>query len=358
VALTYPLDQAVAYQINPSHSGAIQMSTFSPPLRKLWSIDLGQPISYPLIAGGKVFVTVRNASSNTTNYGTQLYAFDAATGAVAWGPAPISGTYYWSAAAYENGRVFVLNFDGLLRSFDAQTGALSWTRQLGGYWFDSAPSAAQGIVYALGNDVLWAVDTATGAVLWSAPAYGNQSSPALSDDGAFTSGACAGTIKTDRLTGTRLWSFFTGCTGGGGRTPVYDHQRLYVRDEPTLPRGYLLDAGTGQLISRYQVDPAPAFAGGLGYFLYAGTLSAIDPQTWSTRWSFSGDGSLASAPIVVNRHVYVGSSTGRLYALDASTGVQRWSDNVGAPIYAPDEHNLVQPLTGLGAGEGAGRSGR
>ena len=33
----------------------------------------------------------------------------------------LTGTYYWSTLCDENGRVFALNFDGLLRAFDATT---------------------------------------------------------------------------------------------------------------------------------------------------------------------------------------------------------------------------------------------
>src|SRR3982751_4352562 len=50
-----------------------------PPLRKRWSVDLGQPTSYPLIAGGKVYVVVRNPSA----YGTRIVALDAGSGAIA-----------------------------------------------------------------------------------------------------------------------------------------------------------------------------------------------------------------------------------------------------------------------------------
>jgi PQQ-like domain len=39
--------------------------------------------------------------------------------------------------------------------------------------------------------------------------------------------------------------------------------------------------------------------------------------------AFAGDGQLATAPIVVNNYVFIGSQSGNLYALDASTG--QWS---------------------------------
>jgi outer membrane protein assembly factor BamB len=50
--------------------------------------------------------------------------------------------------------------------------------------------------------------------------------------------------------------------------------------------------------------------------------------------------------------VYEGSSSGMLYGLSIKTGAVAWSTNVGSGIPAPDEQNVAQPLTGLGAGQG------
>src|ERR1700745_291630 len=102
---------AVAYQIDPAHTGS-QLDGPTPPLTPRWSRDLGGPISYPLIAGGKVFVTVRNPTPTDGYIGTSIYALDAATGATSWGPINLLGNRPWSNLAYESGRVFALNYDG------------------------------------------------------------------------------------------------------------------------------------------------------------------------------------------------------------------------------------------------------
>jgi len=125
---------AVAYQINQGHTGLQQDDRLAPPLSQRWSHTFSSSISYPLIAAGKVFVTVRNVSQ----YGTTLYALDEATGTTAWSR-PIPGTYYWSNAAYEAGRVFVVNFDGVLQAFSATDGSTIWTRQLPGQYAFSSP---------------------------------------------------------------------------------------------------------------------------------------------------------------------------------------------------------------------------
>jgi outer membrane protein assembly factor BamB len=70
-------------------------------------------------------------------------------------------------------------------------------------------------------------------------------------------------------------------------------------------------------------------------------------------WSFAGDGTLLNAPIAVNNYVFIGSSSGNLYALNATTGVPVWTMNLGAPIAGPATGgNLNQGATGLSAGDG------
>ncbi|HWP53168.1 MAG TPA: hypothetical protein VN476_03495, partial [Pyrinomonadaceae bacterium] len=55
-------DQARNFQINETHTGSSSSPGLVPPLKPKWSVNFGQNISYPIIADGKVFVTVRNAS--------------------------------------------------------------------------------------------------------------------------------------------------------------------------------------------------------------------------------------------------------------------------------------------------------
>ena len=96
---------------------------------------------------------------------------------------------------------------------------------------------------------------------------------------------------------------------------------------------------------------SPRPTGSTGFYLTVSTLEARDINSGTLKWSFTGDGTLSSAPIVVNGFVYVGSVSGKLYALDENTGTNVWTGNVGAQVNHPDE-NSGSPLTGLGAGEG------
>ena len=115
----------------------------------------------------------------------------------------------------------------------------------------------------------------------------------------------------------------------------------------------VLSAATGALLGTFNAVPSPAIAGNVMYTLDGTTLRSVNDSGLGTNgWQFTGDGGLTTAPLRVGALVFAGSSTGALHALDAATGTSNWSTNVGSAIPAPDEHNVSQPLTGLGAANG------
>ena len=362
--------QAVAYQIDPAHTGS-QSDGPTPPLVQRWSRELGtsiSTISYPLIAEGKVFVLVDNG----IDYGTNLYALDAATGATVWGPFQDKfANYSFAGLAYEAGRVFVLNFDGFLRAFNAASGAIIWETYLGGEYpdhrklwsFTSPPTVVDGTVYVTGAGFgaeMLAVSAQDGSLKWfTAVNGGEHSSPAVSASAVYVSFAGAATTALSPTTGQLLWQFRT-AGGGGGRTAVLFNNRLYVRD--LVFRGFIiLDASTGAQLGTFDVGhigptpPTPAFSGSMGYFGYFANniqgLKALDTATLATKWLFNGDSSINTSPIVVNGYVYVASYNGTLYALDAQTGASVWTTNLGANMLGPDESN-AEMLTGFAAADG------
>jgi outer membrane protein assembly factor BamB len=354
-SLLPPLSQSVAYQNDYAHSGLVTFGTpITFPASPSWSVTLNGAVSYPLIAGGRVFVTTAGIG---TGNGTQLYALDKQSGSILWGPVAIVGNSLWSGLAYDHGKVFVINFEGLLKSFDAATGQAGWSMNLPYvYWADSAPTAVNGIVYvgAASTGTVYAVSESSGNLLWQAAVNGGgQSSPAVSSDGVFVTYPCQA-YKFDPLTGATLWHYSGGCSGGGGRTAAYANGLLYMRDWSTT-LGLIFNAATGAQTGNFSTNistPIPAFTTQTGFFQIAGTLQGIDLSTHNVLWSFAGDGHLVSAPIVIDQVVIVGSSSGTVYALDAATGSQIWSGSAGAAITGPDEQNVSQPLTGFGAGEG------
>jgi outer membrane protein assembly factor BamB len=339
---------AVAYQIDPAHTGAQPRVHLALPLSRRWTRDLGGISSYAVVAAGSAFVTVRHG----TRYGTSLVALDVATGVTRWGPTELGGTYFWSALAYDNGRVFAVNGDGTLRAFEAATGELAWSVRLPGqYAFSAAPTASGGLVFVGGagsGGTVYAVRQASGELVWRAPvANGDQSSPAVGGGRVFVSYACNQAYGFDAASGRQLWHHSSGCSGGGGKTTALYAGSLYTRDSPDL----ILDATTGMQTGTFTSGPIPAFAGAVGYYVGGSTLRAIAAGSTTPRWTFTAPGALITAPIVVGEHVVVAGLSGRLYALSTADGTVAGSDTLPS-IAGVDEQNVSAPLSGLSAAEG------
>jgi outer membrane protein assembly factor BamB len=347
---------AMAYQINPSHSGAITFQSASLPTAPLWTVNVGGSPSYALIADGVVVVTV------AINGNTQLIALNQTTGATAWGPIQIAGN---ANATYDQGTVFVLSNQGpgvnpgLMQAFDAATGTQKWTAELTGqYGFTSGPTALNGFVYTGGAGIggtTYAVNEGTGAIAWTARVEnGDDSTPVVTNDGVYFDYVCEQITDFEPTTGAIIWSHSGLCEGGGGGTAVSANGILYApsSDGGQSDAGITLDAETGGALSSYVASYAPALGSQMGFFLQGGTLGGISLSSSTVQWTFTGDGMLDTSPILVNQYVFVGSSSGNLYALDAATGSQLWAQNLNAPLPAGAGFDAGIPLSGLSAGDG------
>lgn len=348
------VSQSTSFQINSAHNGNVSFDTgFSPPLAKMWSRDLGGPISYPLIADGKIIVTVGNSWPHN---GSQLYAMDLKSGNILWQKL-IGGLYWWSNAAYDNGTVFLANYVGEVQAYDATTGITRWMRRVPKQQFYSftPPVAANGRLLAIGSYVgvnLYSFAENTGSLLWTDFfSDGGVGVPALTDDSIYVNYPC-NQYKLS-LTGSLIWLDRGDCRGGGGSTPVYFNGRLYVRD---IEGDYILDSNTGAKLGSFKAGPPPAIftSGGNDYLLtvWNGKLTCTNSANLSVLWTFAGDGQLSSAPLVINGVVVEGSLKGNLYVIDRLTGANLWATRLGAPVSDPGEGSIAHPTTGLGAAEG------
>lgn len=343
---------ATEFQINPGHSGVMYFNPVTFPTQSTWSANVGGQPSYALIADGKVFVTVDLGGSS------QLLALDQNTGAVLWGPIALSGV---AAAAYDAGSVYVLNGvtgnPAIMGAYTSSTGTSQWNTVLSSqYAFSSGPTALNGFVYTGGagtGGTLYALAEAGGAIAWTQTvANGDDSTPAVTASGVYVVYPCQ-TYDFVSNTGAPVWHNAAGCEGGGGATPVVAYGSLYAPNSSGgTYDGVVFAANTGTVLGSYAADNPPAIAKSDGYFLQSGTLRAIDRSTNTVRWSFAGDGTLDTSPIVVNQYVIVGASSGNLYAVDRSTGKQVWKVNVGAAIPAGAGWGKSIPLSGLAAGHG------
>ncbi|MCW2523842.1 MAG: N-acetylmuramoyl-L-alanine amidase, partial [Frankiales bacterium] len=235
---------ATAFQNDPRHDGADTADQFDPAtLHEAWSVNLdpsGQAsVSYPVIAGGRVFVTVGSGVS-----GKALYAFDAASGAVDWQASVGRGAHL----TYDGGQLFVQTETGGVTAYNAATGGVNWTAALGDLAFTAAPTAYDGVLYTTGavsDGTVFALSEATGDVMWAADvASGDVSSPTVDDSGVYEDYTCDRSYGLD-LDGEVRWDDTFGCASGGGVTSTLHNGSLYLRGDPLGATTRIVSAATG-----------------------------------------------------------------------------------------------------------------
>jgi outer membrane protein assembly factor BamB len=348
---------AVAFQSDAAHDGHVADRSFSPPLTELWSADLGGTVFYPVIAGNEIFIDSGNPNGL---YGTDVEARSLTTGQLMWGPVSIGGSFGFGSLAYDRGRLFALNGDGVLTAFDPASGAVQWPKQLPGqYSFTAAPTAYHGTVYISGAGsagTVYAVDEADGTVKWSQPVEnGDESSPAVNHNGVFVAYACEQAYSFT-LTGLLRWHHSTRCEGGGGRTGVLHHGHYYVRDNNTSMSPKVLTQANGSVTGHFTSNDPPAFSRSTMITLTydstrsGATLTATNITTGKRMWRNSSK-TWMLAPLIVNGYVVDGAADGTVNVLNKSTGAIIWSGDAGSQIQGPNEGAAVG-LAGLAESEG------
>ncbi|MEI7730013.1 MAG: PQQ-binding-like beta-propeller repeat protein [Verrucomicrobiota bacterium] len=224
-------------------------------------------------------------------------------------------------------------------SLDLATGKTLWKcsspGEAVGRTASSTPCVADGRVYALGSTHAYAVDAASGKLLWSAPlpAKGPAASP-LAVAGALILNAGKLTAL-DAATGQPLWT--QPKAGGGNSSPV-----AWQTGDQTLilcqGRGVLaaVDAQTGAL--RWTTpaggDCTPAIAqdllavqtGDPKIGILAGRLAADGfTKLWNTPYNPLRS---QSSPLILGGHVYL-MDDNQHFCLDLLTGQQRWKEKSG-----------------------------
>ncbi len=296
---------AVAHHVVASHAGA-SCTTLSPTATQRWSVTLNGQASYPIIAAGKVFVTTPNSSS----YGGWLYAFDASTGAKAWGPVPLAGTYFYFPLAFDGGRLFVNNFDGTVVAFNPSSGRQLWAQPTS--YFSGEPVARAGVVYVHGSSSVYALSEKDGHVLWTSPYLdGDGSSLSVDASGVYVVGGCSRFGLS--LAGAVLWSGNDGCSGGGSGTTYLAGDRVFA-----TVGNHILRKSDGAVLGSF--TGSPAFSGTKGYFANGTSLFAENISTLSPIFTVDVPSTIVAGPVIANGAVYVGTADSKVYALSTTDG--------------------------------------
>ena len=315
-----------------------------PPLGVRWAAELGETISYPVIAADSVFVTVAAAGK------AEAVALDLATGAVRWRMALPPASRAWSALAYEDGRLFALTYDGQLSALAPASGAVQWSIKLGQSSYSAPPTVHAGHLYVTGRgsgDTVHAVRVSDGAIVWEQPLPSSAGSPAVGSGTVYVGMACRHVIAFDVATGAVRWQQPGDCVGGGETTPALHGGRLYALGDNSS----VFDAATGALAGSGSFAGGASFADGAGYVAGSAAVFGLDATSGTIRWS-TGLKTNGDAPLVSAGHVYVGSADGFVAALAREDGTVRWCAATAGAVDGLITGSVAQPDSGLGAGDG------
>jgi len=292
-------------------------------LTELWvsQVGVGALYSSPVVSEGKVYIGSGDG---------RMYAFDALTGATVW-VGEQQSLFFVNSAAAAHGMVFANALFSQLKAYDAETGEIVWMFDGA---FRASPTLSGNALY-VGDTTgtLYAVDAATGTLLWSSIPQGenhgiDNQAPTVYGDRIYQprGGATNNQARVwvhDKTTGDILAS-----AGYGIVVSVSAARgKVFVPDPPTL---YALDPTTDSVIwsaplaNEGSTNSTPTVAGGLVFVAQSAGLQAFDAQSGALVWIVPTAAGTQS-PVVANGVVYSPSVNGEWDAYDARNGTLLWS---------------------------------
>ena len=279
---------------------------------------LAQPLfsgitSSPKVAFDRVFIGTFNESGGPG----EVVSLWANNGSIAWRHP--TGSVHYSSPAYADGSVYVgimgtynttsqVTFDppyGVL-ALNAATGEENWFFPTAGSVAASPAIVGPRLIAPSKDGNVYAINRATGTLIWQVSADAGISSPAVSRGTVFIGGGAFGgnglVVALDATTGTRRWSFAP--NGPVQASITYVDGKVLFATNAAHGTVYALNATSGTLIWSFEPSPAEYILG---------------------------------SPVVADGIVFAPSDNGHVYALGQS---------LAAPVTTPTS---LSPWVYLGA---------
>jgi outer membrane protein assembly factor BamB len=204
---------------------------------------------------------------------------------------------------------------GVYQAPDAKNlGKLNWKYKTGGR-ICSSPAVADRVVYIGSEDSnLYAIHTESGVLNWVFKTGGAvSSSPAVYDQTVYFTSYDGFCYAVDARTGKEKWRFKTGGEKKVGAVGLWTMKPAgqYMED---LWDFFL----SSPVINNQGSEPILYFGSS------DGNLYALDAETGVLKWTFKTNGIIHTSPAIYQGKVYFGSWDTYLYAIDAQTGKEKW----------------------------------
>lgn len=305
----------------------------------LWTRDLTPSREQPEDASGGGLAVVDGTLYATSAFGF-LTALDATTGNIRW--QQDLGSAATAAPTVSGGIVYLVGRDSVAWAIEASNGRVLWslpgTPSGTGYVRGGAPALTDRLVILpFPSAEITGVLRQSGIGVWGGAVSGQRlgnayagfsditGDPVISGNAVFVGNAAGRTAAINTANGDRLWTADEGATGPvwpvGGALFLMSDQNELIR----------LDAGSGALVWAVQLPKfteekerrrdgvfahyGPVLAGGrLWVASNDGVLRGFAPNSGALTAQIDLPGGAATAPIVVNRTLYVVNQDGQLLA--------------------------------------------
>jgi len=237
--------------------------------------------------------------------------------------------------------------------------SLAWTAEIGGgndrrRRVTAEPVAARGQIYTLDSAGTVSAVTTAGDIVWQAsvspgaePLDASGGGLALDGETLFVTSAFGALYALETETGNQRWK--QDLDAAGVAAPTVAGGIVYVVGGDS--RAWAVNASTGRINWTFSGVPSDqSFAGGaspavgrtLAIFPFAnGDVQAVFRRGGFNRWNASVSGTregfavnkiseITADPVIDNGRVYVGNFSGRIAALNATTGDRIWTAEQGA----------------------------
>jgi outer membrane protein assembly factor BamB len=286
-------------------------------------------------------------------------------------PHHVTWTYRTSKAllaspAVVEPHVYLTTGDGRTLALDRSTGQPVWEFHTG--WLSSSTPAVAGdaVIFAIRPGRVVSLHRQTGALRWETPMKSPiVASPVVVNGTVYIGSADKKLYALDAATGRQRWAFTTqdwivsAVAYAGERVIVASQDsRLHVVSAETGRQRLVYETGIGR-----HIGAAPAVQGDRVYFCsVGGRVWAIDWRAttypverallyWQTNlylwrmlskppvqkgsvWSRRVGGDVRHTPAIAHNTIYVTTLQGKVVALDAVTGTERWRADLGVGITA------------------------
>lgn len=342
------------YQYEPSHNAVFARSE----MRANWLVKVEGKINggLALVDGTVYFVS----------FDKSLYAVDEATGQLKWTAHADNVLMSTPVVTPDGLVIVGSGKDGFLKpddyvsqtwgrpegddvyAFSARDGSLAWKFHTVGQDMPSPAFENGQLIFANGDAHAYALESASGRLRWKIdlPGIATMASMTIHDRRGFLS-TCHNAPYTcetraiDTRSGATLW---TNPFGGSDCTPAVDGGLVFVNsttaeDRPYRPGGrdtvVAIDERTGETRWTHDFAAAPFTFIGSSERQIAGTATggvlyqsignlarvvALDERTGKTRWTVHTVGNVKMSPVVRGDTVYFGDTQGVLYAVDRRRG--------------------------------------